>query len=748
MLFNYEAQLVNVLPHLSLRYATKYQKYLGKDDLTMKKHSLGFKQPVLVSMLMAAYSNSTYAQDFEQHPSHAQNIQLAPLLITVDAESNEDASAQKLQRVAGATNMISSQDIKQNRLASTEDILKLQPGIYAKSAGNEGVKVSIRGSGINRAPGAHASGVYVLLDDIPFTGPGGTPYELLEPLWLNRVEVYRGANGFDVGALALGGAINYQTHTGLDAKKLQLRTEMGSHGYQRYALSSGQQIDDLDYYISLNTSRYDGYQNHAAGDSQGLAANVGYQISPEIETRFYLRHRETEHQTPGRLTKDQIENAPQSANPNNLEWDAKRIQPGSTWFANKTTFKLKDDAELVASLAYHNYPMDLQESPYRIDVTYSDVTASLNYKKPHVLFDRESIFKILLRSTTHRPDTGVIESLRSDLNGFEAGTVTRKFTYRGSDNVLQFSHDLALTQDLHLQTGLAAIYTHRESEVYYPYTGEKLSEYDWNFAPRLGLLYALSPTLQLYSNVSRSIESAHPWSMIWGSNQYFPEDSGAATDRQRAPIHLDTQTAQTVEFGGRGESRFGQWDLSYYYAKVKNELLNVEISQEPSSVIAESNASDTIHQGVEFGLISPLFSSEQWGDLSLRQAYTYSDFHYKNDPIFGKNQLAGLPKHLYQAQLKFDFPQGFYAAIDAEYRSELPVDYANSFKADAYTLWGASLGYQAADQQWNAWLDFKNLSNTRYAATVTPGYDDAGKDIARSTPSESFSTYAGITFNF
>ena len=36
---------------------------------------------------------------------------------------------------------------------------------------------------------------------------GGTPYELFEPLWLSRAEVLRGANGFDTGALALGGSI-------------------------------------------------------------------------------------------------------------------------------------------------------------------------------------------------------------------------------------------------------------------------------------------------------------------------------------------------------------------------------------------------------------------------------------------------------------------------------------------------------------------------------------------------------------
>ena len=33
--------------------------------------------------------------------------------------------------------------------------------------------------------------------------------------------------------------------------------------------------------------------------------------------------------------------------------------------------------------------------------------------------------------------------------------------------------------------------------------------------------------------------------------------------------------------------------------------------------------------------------------------------------------------------------------------------------------------------QWQAWLDLRNLTDKRYAATVTPGYDDKGADVAR-----------------
>ena len=47
-----------------------------------------------------------------------------------------------------------------------------------------------------------------------------------------------------------------------------------------------------------------------------------------------------------------------------------------------------------------------------------------------------------------------------------------------------------------------------------------------------------------------------------------------------------------------------------------------------------------------------------------------------------------------------------------------------------------------------AWLDFRNMANKKYASTVTPGYNDAGKDPARLTPGEGRAVYAGLTYHF
>ena len=58
-------------------------------------------------------------------------------------------------------------------------------------------------------------------------------------------------------------------------------------------------------------------------------------------------------------------------------------------------------------------------------------------------------------------------------------------------------------------------------------------------------------------------------------------------------------------------------------------------SPQSERISVEANATPTIHQGVELSLDTPLHES-RYGELRLQQAYTLSDFQYKNDPSFGK----------------------------------------------------------------------------------------------------------------
>ena len=674
----------------------------------------------------------------------------------IDASDMSSPAAEqarlKLSHVTGATAFIDQQSLSELAQTNMAQALRFTPGVYAQSAGNEGLRLSIRGSGINRASGAHGSGTFVLLDGLPLTGPGGTPYELQEPLWLDHIEIYRGANGLEQGALGLGGAINLVSPTGHNASPLTLRYETGSYGWQKRHISSGGANGPMDYFVALTDSHYDGFQHHAKGDSLGVMANVGYQLNDSLATRFYLRYRETEHQTPGRITRAQIKHDPRAANALNLSRDSHRPQPGSTWLANKTTWTIDEARTLAFGLAWHHYPMDLRESGNRLKLEYQDLITSVTYSQKHQLFNRESETRLLWRSTIDLPNHGARESVRiaRPIDGtlYPAGSKTRDYEHNGKDALLQVTNRLALTDALWLDSSFALIYSRREVEVTDPAQAKAVNIKAYDYAPKIGLRYALNPDITLFTNLSRSVEPAHPWSMLWSSNQTFAQGNGAATGSIREGVRLKPQTATTFEMGGRGHHAVGLWELAYYYAHVRHEHLSTErFDSQGNLYIAESNASPTIHQGLELGLDSSLGEAYQ-GEWRLRQAYTLNHFRYRNDDAFGDNYLPGIPTHRYQAELKYIHQNGWYLAANTELSSRIATDYANSFYAGSYTLFGARAGFATSDQRLNLWLEGRNLTNERYAGTVLPGYNDEGQDMPRSSPGEGRGFYTGVSYHW
>ncbi|MDV3468405.1 TonB-dependent receptor [Stenotrophomonas sp. C3(2023)] len=693
-------------------------------------------RPARLTLALSSVLISIAAQAAQSDPATTLDA------VHVVAPDSTDQARKALARVPGAGNVIDLQQVARGRVGGSADVLAYQAGINAQSPGNEGAKVSIRGSGINRGPGAHASGIAVSLDGLPLTGPGGTPYELLEPLWLSRVEVLRGANGMERGALALGGAINYVSRTGQQSPGLELHYEAGSYGYQKAGVGYGGTDGALDYYLAYTQNLFDGYQQHGAGDGKGAMANLGWQLSPALQTRLLLRYRETNHQTPGRLTRAQIRSSPRQANPANLAIDARRPQPGSLWLGSLTTWQIDADASLQAGVAYHRYPMDLQESLYRQQLDYANLNATLDYSRRHRLFGLPAVSTAGLR-ITHDLQADARETLRFASNGYAAGTLTRRFSHHGSDSVLHVGNTLSLSDALQLQTGLALIQTRRDVQVTWPGGQPRLRRLDWDYAPRVGFTWQQRPDLQWFGNLSRSVEAAHPWSMIWGSNQYFAAGTGASGGRQRAPVELDNQTAGTLELGARGDAAWGRWELTGYYAHVRHELLSVELVPAPNLFIAENNASPTVHRGIEAALDSTLWQGGR-SRVSLRQAYTFSDFRYRHDARFGSSVLPGLPRHYYQGEVRYDHGSGLYAALNSGYGSSMFVDYANSYRAEGHLIFGGRFGFDAPGGRWQGWLELRNLGDRRYAATVTPGYDDAGRDVARSTPGEGFGLYAGL----
>ena len=370
--------------------------------------------------------------------------------------------------------------------------------------------------------------------------------------------------------------------------------------------------------------------------------------------------------------------------------------------------------------------------------TWHDLSAVINYDRTDQWFGHESRSSIAFTSTEH---------LKGEVDSAFANKQTRKRVDYGSsfDHVFSLGNDLELVDDLWLTTGVSAINVRRHANVKESLVANTTAfptdvTYDnWSLAPRIGVRYQFNPDLQVFANVSRSVDPPASW-------EY--SGSGPTAPYVRPLVE---QKANTVEVGIKGSAGIFDGSLALYRSWVKDELLNVQLigaTPTAAAVTGAFNATPTIHQGVEAGLNTRLWDNDSGEQVSLRQVYTYNDFYYRHDPTFGDNQLPGIPKHVYQGEVQYEHPSGFYTGVNVQSASRTAVDYANSFYAPSYTIFGANVGYETPNKDWKVSLDLKNLANKKYVTAVQPLYDAKGQDTASLYPGDGIGAYVAVEMRY
>lgn len=668
----------------------------------------------------------------------ATDTSLDTVVVTGHAQTDTQADKERLNQVAGATHVVDNKEVEKGRAATAEDVLAFQPGVYAQAtSGQSAAKVSIRGSGINAFYGGYALGIKYLYDGIPVTGPGGTQEDLLDMAAVDHTEVLSGANAFEYSALTLGGAINMVTHTGYTSPGNYVRLEGGSFGYRKEQLSTGGVVGDSDYYLSILHNERKGYQDDSANHGNDVVGNFGHLFNDKLETRFTFRYRDEDNTNASPLTKYQIKHDPTA---NNYRWVRKK--PGTTLLGSTTTYTFDDNSKLEVGLGYHHYTLTdglhYYANPGQWDST--DLSTSLRYlRKGDTLFGLPSNTTLSFSSTVLMPGN---ERVRNP----DTWALVQKNNFTGSrDTVFSLGNDLQLTDRTWLTTGLSLANTKRDVRVTYA-TNANTSEFpsevnynDWNLAPRIGIRYALTPDVQLFGNVSRSIDPPVTW--------YY--SSGPVSNPYVQPLHA--QKANTVELGVRGSQGIFDGSFTVYRSWVQGELLSAVIADATATsneIVSNTNASPTIHQGVEAGLSTLLWTGRNGSTVKWRQAYTVNDFYFRHDATFGGNQLPGLPRQVYQSALQYQHPSGWYGEVNLNHASSYYVDFANTVKAPEYTIFGAKVGYEAPSKRWSVFLDARNLTDKHYVTASKTSYDLKGVDSDNFYVGDGFGVTTGVSYRF
>lgn len=642
-------------------------------------------------------------------------------------------AARAAQRdIPGGVSVLDSADFRSGRAATAEDALRFAPGVFAVSRfGSEEARLSIRGSGLQRT--FHGRGVLLLQDGVPLNlADGSVDFQALEPLALQYIEVFRGANARQYGGTALGGAINHVSPTGADAEPA-LRLEAGSFGHARaYAqwAAAGEQGD-----VFLSASHYgrDGFQAHSRQDTQRFFANAGYRFSDTLEQRLYLALVHSESELPGALTAAELRRG-----------ERRRAAPGNVSDDYQRNFDL-------GRLAWRLGWQPVAQQQLAVTAFYSD--RSLFHPIFQVLEQDSADYGADLRWQHAAPfgraaDTLVLgwrqqqgriaEDRFVNLSG-QRGMRTDRSRQQAENRDLYGEYRLGLAPGWRVIAGLQAVSAERRFQDRFV-AGTAADPADKSFArryrellPRLGLLHTPHARLQLFANLSEVFEPPS-----------FGELSGGPD-----VTPLAAQTGSSLELGARGEwvgkeARALAWELALYRLALEDELISYQVAP---AAVSTGNADRTLHQGVELGLAATLAAHWQ-----ARLAWQLNDFRFQRDTAYGDNAIAGVPAQLLSAELRYrPGAQALYIAPLLTAASASWVDHLNRVQAPGYVVYGLRLGQEVTPQlSW--FLEGRNLTDKAYAATHNVVVDATalafGQPQRLYNPGDGRALYAGIDWRF
>ncbi|MBV8881285.1 MAG: TonB-dependent receptor, partial [Planctomycetaceae bacterium] len=661
---------------------------------------------------------------------------------------SERKAAERLNQIPGGTGIVSGEEVRETRSADLRDVLQGQPGVYVSTRNGQEYRLSIRGSGLQR--NYHLQGIQLLEDGMPVNlADGFGDFNMVAPTATEYTEIYRGSNGLEYGAASLGGAVNFVARTGRWAPAFDVRLEGGSWNYLSGQVAAARAEEDSDVYASYSHYSEDGYRAHSAVDNQHFAANAAYRFSPEWETRLYVNLVRTVSELPDVLTLDQVHHDPRFADPAPFgataeDWhrdlDIVRV-------ADKTSWRSGDQQ---VDLGVYWMLNDLFHPVFWMP--------GLNIG---VVDNRTNDFGGFARYTNEQPISGMRNRIVA--GAFSSGnrTLAQRFqnpdgkpgalTARGFQDAFNLSayvqDQLWLSNEFSVVAGLQETYTTRT------FTDRFLTDVDGdqsfyaNYAaanPTAGARYQITPTSQVFGNVTRSFEPP----------QYI-ELTGVRFDPNGSVFYnpLRAQRATTAEIGTRGkEGRFA-WELVYYHSWIRHEI----ISTNPFPFVQQiSNAGRTKHEGVEFaaditvaeGVWAPKTDKKVGDRVYLRPVYTWNNFKFRNDPANGNNRLPAVPEHVIQAELGYEHPIGAFLAATLEcVPSGYPIDYANNdfANADRYATWGLKTGYRPGTGV-AFFVEVRNLNNQRYvnSADQVANAADPSDTGAHYHPAYARAYYAGL----
>ena len=216
----------------------------------------------------------------------------------------------KLLTATKSVSVVSPNFLSQNAPERLLESVNLLPGSKMEERSPGSYRFSIRGSTLRSPFGVRNVKVY--LDDFSLTDASGNTYlNILDPEILNSIEIYKGPESGDFGAVT-GGTALLKTK---NSEEQNFGISAGSFSHYKGKLHFAKELKNhfLQVYTSYETT--DSYRDHAALQRKFMFLNDRYRYGKNNLLQALFLFSDLHYETPGGLTLSQMQENPRQSRP-------------------------------------------------------------------------------------------------------------------------------------------------------------------------------------------------------------------------------------------------------------------------------------------------------------------------------------------------------------------------------------------------------------------------------------------------
>lgn len=590
-----------------------------------------------------------------------------------------------------------SQNIPERMLESFNQV----PGARMEERSPGSYRISLRGSTLRSPFGVRNVKVY--LDDFILSDASGNTYfNVISPELINRMEVYKGPESGDYGAVT-GGTILLQTR---NAEHISAAASIGSCGTFNQSFGLSKQLGKHFVEVFQNYYQTDSYREQARVNRKQIFLKDNFQYSAKGLLKAMLLYTDLDYQTPGGLTLEQMQADRQQARPGT------KTVPG----AKEQDAGIRNKMILAGLSHEFNFNPDFSHF-ILVQGSYVD------FENPFITnFENRFEKNVALRTHFNYEKKWDRVSLAYRV-GFEGGIndiLIRNYdNNRGTEgnpqnfdqlkNISGFyflSQKLNINEKLFTDISLSLNSNSYEWERMYPRMENGDVRFKNQWLPNIGVTYLFDKGFSVRAKI--------------GKGNSAPTNEEIRSSDQEFNAGLKPEYGWNKEAGIRkqfGNSIFVEG--SYFDFRMKDAIVRRQNEAGQEYFV---NAGETVQKGVEVLLESKNFDLKNniFSNFKFRFSGSFYDFTFENyrqnTNDFSGNDLTGVPETTVNSLLNFTFFRKLMVDYSHFYTSRIPLNDANSVWSKSSLVGNIQFRYPVAFEKTKLTvsLQIQNLYNENY----------------------------------